>query len=189
MPLSDDERRRYFRIEDTVGVSYEPLSEAEAKQREVELKHSNRHGPDRLHRVERQLQLLIDKLRIQQPEFAEAIELLNVKFNTLKASQVTDDTKRRSYIRQVNLSACGISLEGNDKFASGQKLYIDLTLLPTDLHIYTLGEVIDCKTTTDPDWNFVMRIDFYGMSAEDEELLVQHMVKRQARILHEERGM
>ena len=36
MTVTDDERRRYFRIEDTLGVTYEPLSDADARQKEIE---------------------------------------------------------------------------------------------------------------------------------------------------------
>ena len=79
-------------------------------------------------------------------------------------------------------------MDGNDRFGYGDKIYLELTLLPSDLHVFTLGEVVDCLPSDDPEWNYTIRIDFYGMTAADEELLVQHMVKRQARLLNEERA-
>ena len=62
MPLVDEERRRYFRIEDTIGIIYEIVSDAEAKQRELEMTQPDYSSRSELNLVERRLQLLIDKL-------------------------------------------------------------------------------------------------------------------------------
>jgi len=188
MPLTDEERRRYFRIEDMVGISYEVISEAEAKRREVEMQQTDFASRGDLHVVERQLQLLIDKLRVQHPEFAEAVELLNIKFNTLKQGQDGDARYSDSRVKKVNISACGISFDVRKRISLGKKLYLNITLIPTDLHVFTLGEVVDCVESTESSRDWTVRVDFYGMSSEDEELLVQHIVKRQGRLLAASRG-
>lgn len=178
-----DERRRYFRIEDKIGIRYEILAQDEVAPRQAAIDRGEVEGNNNLQLAERQLQLLIDKLRVQNPEFAEAIHLLNVKFNTIK-----DDTptyrNSRSEVIQANISACGVSFDVGAELRHGEKLYLDLTLLPTDLHIHTLAEVVDCRPSG-LDW--ALSVDFFGLSPENEELMVQHIVKRQGRLLAEQR--
>ena len=185
MALTEEERRRYFRIEDTVRVAYEVVTESEASRREEEMARTDYAAPNRLQQTERHLQLLIDKLRVQNPEYAEAIELLNIKFNCLKETGATErgGYRSKSEVKKVSISACGISFDEDDRFDVGAKLYMDLILLPTDFHIHTLGKVVDCLPHGEATGEWVVRVDFYGLRSEDEEFLVQHIVKRQARLL------
>lgn len=188
MPLTEAERRRYFRIEDTVGVKFEVITKAEALRREDELKRLDYSSPNRLRLADRQLHLLIDKLRIQNPEFAEALELLNVKINSLKELLVEDLAESdNSSVKKVNISACGISFDGAKKLSAGEKLLMDLTLYPTDLHVFTLGDVVGSVESTETKGEWTIRVDFYGMTMDDEELLVQHIVKRQGKLIGAQR--
>ena len=93
--MDHDERRRFFRIDDVVAIHYEVMTDDEALEQQKSLR-QERLGPrDRIMDSEKELQLLIDKLRIQNPEFARAIELLNIKFSILK------DEMPRSPLRSV----------------------------------------------------------------------------------------
>ena len=185
--VSDSDRRRYFRIEDLMAISYVKLTAAEALVREQQMQSADYLAPNQLQVIERQLQLLIDKLRVQSPEVAGAIDLLNQKFTVLKDRNVDPlvvpgEVRLR---RQVNISACGVSFEDAQRQDIGQHLQLALTLLPSDLKVTTLGVVIGCHRAASAQWN--VRVEFYGMSPEDEELTVQHIVKRQSRLLAERR--
>ncbi len=190
MANTGDERRQYFRIEDTVGVHYELLTEREAEVRLATFDHEKFDSPGRLQNAERQLQLLIDKLRIQNPEFAEAIELLNIKFNLLKENQIETALEygTQSFIKKVNISASGISFDDENKIEIGRKMYLNITLLPTDLHVQTMGTVVDCLPSENVEGEWSIRVEFYGMKPSEEELMVQHVVKRQGRLLAERRN-
>ncbi|MFT6434836.1 MAG: hypothetical protein ACJAVI_002886 [Candidatus Azotimanducaceae bacterium] len=190
MPTIGEDRRQYFRIEDTVGVHYEILTEREAEIRLASFAQEKFDSPGRLQNAERQLQLLIDKLRIQNPEFAEAIELLNIKFNLLKESQIETALEygTQSFIRKVNISASGISFDDESKIEIGRRMYMNITLLPTDLHVQTMGLVVDCLPSEVNEDEWSIRVEFYGMKASEEELMVQHVVKRQGRLLAERRN-
>jgi hypothetical protein len=181
--VSDKERRRYFRIEDMMAISYEKLTAAEAEVREQQMQSADYLAPNQLQVVERQLQLLIDKLRVQNPDVAGAIDLLNQKFTLLKDRNVDQLVVPGNVHlrRQVNISACGVSFEGAQRQDIGQHLQLDITLLPSDLKVTTLGVVIGCHPAANDEWT--VRVEFYGMSPQDEELTVQHIVKRQGRLL------
>ena len=185
MPTSkaEQERRRYFRIEDDVALSWEAIEESDVILRKAELRRKRMTQGDRLRDTERDLQLLIDKLRIQNPEFARAIELLNVKFSTLKALHeeafLPAGSKKR--ITRVDISACGVSFRTDERLLPGRKVVLDITLLPTDMVIECIAEVVGCEEDGENAW--VLRFDFLDIPPEDEEVLVQHMVKRQGKIL------
>lgn len=174
-----DERRRYFRILDDIGIRYEILSPDDVPARQAALDRGEFEGNNNIQLAERQLQLLIDKLRVQNPEYAEAIHLLNTKFNSLK-DQTPAFAALRSLIKRASISACGVSFESDERMREGDQLYLDLTLLPTDLHVHTLAEVVGCR---EMDKQWLLSVDFFGLSHENEELMVQHIVKRQGRLL------
>jgi hypothetical protein len=181
--VSDKDRRRYFRIEDLMAINYEKLTAVEARRRVQQMQSADYVAPNQLQVIERQLQLMIDKLRVQSPEVAGAIDLLNQKFTLLKDRNVSQPivTGNVHLRRQVNISACGVSFEDAEHLNIGQHLQLDITLLPSDLKVTTLGVVVGCHRASSFQWT--VRVEFYGMSPEDEELTVQHVVKRQGRLL------
>lgn len=179
-----DERRRYFRIEDSIGLQYEVLNDEDARVRQAAINRGDYGNNHSLQEAERQLQLLIDKLRVQNPEYAEAIHLLNTKFNLLK----NDNDSGLSNIKVVraSISACGVSFELREPFRPGEQVYLDLILLPTDLHVQTVAEVVSCKENPESR-RWLVSLDFVYLSSELEELLIQHIVKRQGKLLAEQR--
>ena len=134
--MDHDERRRFFRIDDVVAIHYEVMTDDEALEQQKSLR-QERLGPrDRIMDSEKELQLLIDKLRTQNPEFARAIELLNIKFSILKdesPDRPGDLYGSNQIIQEVSISACGLSFGYETRIAAGRKMFLDVTLLPTDL--------------------------------------------------------
>jgi len=76
-----------------------------------------------------------------------------------------------------------VSFEHDARLKIGDKIDMDLTLLPTKLHIFTLGEVVGCHESEEGLGGWAIRVDFFGMPDNDEELMVQHIVKRQGQLL------
>ena len=179
-----DERRRYFRIEDTIGVQYELLTDEQARTRQSAID-AGEYGPNNsLQETERQLQLLIDKLRVQNPEFGEAVELLNTKFNLLKND--ADAAMSEMKVVRASISACGVSFKAPERMRAGESVYLDILLLPTDLHVQTVADVVDCREL-EGEGRFDVSFEFNHLNLEVEELLIQHVVKRQGRLLAEKR--
>ncbi len=169
--MEHDERRRFFRIDYVVAIYYEVMTDDEAEARRDELR-QQRLGPrDRIMDTEKELQLLIDKLRIQNPEFARAIELLNIKFNLLKEQNPDrqgDVYGSNQIVQQVSISASGVSFTDERRIAAGRKVFIDLTLLPTDLHIRTMAEVVDCVPDPEEASRYQKRVEYYDLDEEEE---------------------
>ena len=104
-----EERRRYFRIDDTIGLSYRVLGTQEAK---VFAEQTRNQGSnfDFAANFDNRIQTLLDACRIQSPLAAELIDLMNKKLNFV-VRQMDVDTElmhKVAYtLRQVNVSACG----------------------------------------------------------------------------------
>lgn len=188
--MDHDERRRFFRIDDVVAIHYEVMTNDEAEERQHRLRQERLGPKDRIVDSEKELQLLIDKLRVQNPEFARAIELLNIKFSILKdenPARSGDAYGSNQIIQEVSISACGLSFTDEAMISSGRKLYLDITLLPTDLHIQTMASVIDCVPDEKDRSLYEKRVEYYDLDDEEEELLVQHLVKRQGKLIGQQR--
>ena len=75
-----EERRRYFRIDDSMGVAYRILGDAESKALAKETK--GRVGSiDYAANFDNRIHTLLDSCKLQSPIAAELLDLLNKKLN------------------------------------------------------------------------------------------------------------
>ena len=187
-----EERRRYFRLDDTMGLSYRRLSPEEVS---AFAEHAQQHGGnfDYAANFDNRIQTLLDACRVQNPVAAELIGLMNQKLN-LVIKQMDIDTgilqKIAYQLKQVNVSACGMAFACDERIDSGEMLQLDILLKPGDLHVVAMAEVVDCTAQADTDESegqYFLRLDFVELNANDQELLIQHIVKRQSTLLKERR--
>lgn len=184
----NDERRRYFRIDETMGVSYRVLSEAEAK---VFVKQSKTGEIDYAANFDNRIQTLLDACRIQAPIAAELIDLVNKKLNFV-IHQMDIDTHLMQQVafslQTVNVSACGMAFHCEDNLTLGKKLQIELSLHPGELRVTSLAQVVACGPALEgSDLAYFVRVEFQQMTNYDQELLIQHIVKGQSLQLKKQR--
>jgi hypothetical protein len=190
-----EERRRYFRIDDSMGISYQRLGEEEAKNFSLQAKEHGSHF-DFSANFDNRIQTLLDACKIQSPLAAELIDLVNKKLNFVIRQMDIDSElmhKIAYTLRQVNVSACGMAFGNEEKLNKGQLLQLDIMLQPSELHIVALAEVVDCKSLAadaeGSQLDYFVRVDFRDINANDQELLIQHIVKRQSLILKQRRQL
>ena len=183
--MLSQERRRFFRIEDSLGVSYQRISDAEAVQHQ-ELRQSN----SQLHALdsfESRIRSLIEASKIQTPIVAELADLLNKKLNLL-INQLEIDQNLLMHtaikLHDVNISACGMAFQLDEAVREGDRLLIELQLLPDDTRLQIVARSVAC---TQKDEGYFIRLEFHDMAVDDQELLIQHIVRRQSRLLTRER--
>lgn len=189
-----DERRRYFRIDDLMGVSYNLLGRDEA---EAFAKRSKEQGGnfDYASHFDNRIQTLLDSCKIQSPIAGELMDLMNKKLNFVIQQMDIDSElmhKVAYKLREVNVSACGMAFANEEVLNRGQRLQLDISLQPSDLHIVAMAEVVNCAplSVEEADDNCVcfVRLNFLEINAHDQELLIQHVVKRQSAKIKEMRG-
>lgn len=179
-----NEKRRYFRINEHIGLRYERL---------------DAHDGDESGRTTADLEVLIgaqtgriDQLladvSVEMPKVAELVNALNHKLdlmlNQLVAAPRATDTA--ASLRDVNISACGLGFRSDQGAASGSHWRLVLELSPRGRKVQCKGVLIACEKL---EGGFYWRIDFYGMTPASQELLVQHIVQHQSAQLKDLRGL
>lgn len=177
--MNNDERRRYFRINETIGISYEIID----REYNDPLRTSD-YAPDLLARVSQQdthIQMLLSELSNTHPQISTLAHLLNQKLERLARCMSLDGdlvTRIASKVREVNLSACGIAFNNTEYLAQNTRIRLELTLFPSNEILTISGLVIDSDKITDNDL-YYCRVDFYGVSSSAQERLIQYIVQSQ----------
>jgi len=185
------ERRRFFRINDVVGLSYQPVTPAMTQQATArEAENLQISGIDLWRSVDRELLAALESLWKTNEVVAQALGLLNRKLDILAAENRVDSAAELSPAQpqQVNISACGIAFEGPESFSVGQTLALDIVLKPASKPIKLTGRVVECEKLEDAEgFRYLLRIDFNPIATDLHEQLIQHIVQRQSSQLGKQR--
>jgi len=182
------ERRRYFRITDQVAISYRLLNDTDDAVTGV-----NMNSPTALIvQLENQITASLEALRSVQPQVHQLLELYNRKINLMLSldetlSEPVSEQEKRS--QQVNLSACGIAFPSPEQLRPNQKILMDLTLFPSNICLKMVAVVIGCDPLKEPIGEdcYITRADFVDITNSEQEVLVQHVIKRQTSQLKDRR--
>lgn len=178
-----EERRRYFRINDAIGVAYRLVDDSEAKSL-AEAASENAGGFDFVSNFDNRIQTLLESCKIQSPLAAELLSLMNQKLNFV-IQQVGIDAELINSVayqlRQSNISACGLAFANEEALDIGQKLHLDLMLHPSEMRISSLAVVVGCEKLDEASdgLDYFLRLNFESLNSTDQELLIQHVVQRQ----------
>lgn len=179
--MMDSERRRYFRINETVGLSVQLLDDDGAA-----LKAQDSFAPNALELVTKnddRIEMLILELEDHNPKVAELMALLNQKVERVTnmlsmESHLLDRIAHR--VQEVNISACGLAFSHEDWIPEGSRIRVELTLYPEETKVRSDGIVVSCELTADQPPSYFCRVDFLGMSASAQEELIQFVVQSQS---------
>ena len=204
--MKDDnaERHRYFRINDSVKLSYQILHQPGVK--------NSQESFDLMAEQNRRMDALIAEQKHQYPEIIELIALLNQKIENLCLVDKTGQTTLAHHARNVNISACGLAFSEQEPTPVGTQLQLFL-VLDNNKKLELEGLVVGCHLTSDSPHrsypkasrsypkasttntlkssdnnnDYTWRVDFLHLSTHNEELLIQHIVRRQSTLLAEQR--
>jgi c-di-GMP-binding flagellar brake protein YcgR len=184
-----DEKRRYFRIDDNVGISYRVLDETATEEFRCEF---NAEDTNEVGKIDREIYALIESQRASNPELSQFFELVNKKLNVMLDQLYVETEVVRSLahrLRIVNISACGLAFEVFEMLQPGTMLAIDILLQPTGISMRTLARVVGCdKQPGDPAYpTYYLRVEYEQIKPADKELLIQHIMRKQSIELKERR--
>ncbi len=180
-----DERRRYFRINDTIGITYHVL-----KGEELSVS-KGVHAPDILELVSKQdqrIEQLLLEIAEDNPKVAELVTVFNQKIERIVTQLVIESNlvdRIAHRIKEANISACGVAFHNHEGISEGARLKMELTLYPSEKIVTVQAIVVDCEPEGD-EWYW--RVDFYDMSETLQEVLIQHVVVSQGHQLKKMRG-
>jgi hypothetical protein len=169
-----EERRRYFRIDDEVALSFTLLEDE--KQGDAEDLNQEFHMS-----LEVQIRHAMADLRSQNSKVAHVLDLINQKINLLRSAEEKDGSA--PVLIGANLSACGVAFSWHENLPINQQLMVNLYLQPNHELIRTEAHVAGVTKNQDPnaspEQSFIVRLDFDSIKKNYQELLIQHVVQRQ----------
>ncbi len=185
--MNDQERRRFFRIDDNIFLDHQAISDDEYKSAAnfSDKTYSNAFSLTAdFANLNNEFHPILNNIKQSNPELAQYLELLNSKIDALGRHLFENESNLQAReTTHVNLSATGIAFETTEPYKDGQALSIQLVLLPEEIGIQVYGRVINKKT---PDNNTQLTcIDFEYIREEDQELIIKHNLSKQMKILRE----
>ncbi len=182
-----EERRRYYRIEDSVLLQASVVRAAELEDKLEEFK-LNRHQfsihNSYNHNIEEQaadFQAIKDKI----PELARYLDSLQKQVDRLTAAVLPDQGSLRQEQKNVSLSAQGISFFTDDNFKPVDLVELKLQLIPSVRQLLIYSRVVlveDNEDDTEAGKNRVS-LDFEHIHDADREILIKHVHSRQLHVL------
>lgn len=182
-----DERRRYVRVIDCLALKFKVLGEGEEA---TDSSASNTtHYSQQLNALENKLKLLLPRLSEKNATVLEILELINMKVNLL-AEEIhgAKYEEESNTLRDVSLSACGIGFPAEVKAGVDENVWVEMILQPDMIKITTVGKVVGCEKNDDDErYPYYLRLDLDDLSVDDEESLIQHVIRRESQLLREQR--
>ncbi len=189
-----DDRRRYFRINDKVSLKYRVVQgidvETEIKRTEHE-QNNLAEMKNAFNCIEAKIMTKMGRIEEVSPLVAEILALFDKKLSLIQSMIVHNDDKENSITdtQQVNLSASGMSFESNTPINEDVNLKMELVLFPEYQFIPLYARVVDCKKKMDDNlYRFIIAVDFIGICESDQEMIMQHVLSRQAANIKKERS-
>lgn len=182
----NNDRRRFFRITDEIGISYEIIPDGFSTEVQ-DVRDTQREEMDfkfLLGQHNEFVNKALTELSKQQPQAANAIEAVNKKLDVLLQFFELDNLSLKhnfQHIDEVNISACGVAFPVKELINSGTKVNLTLYLPPDNTVVKALGNTVDCLSMDDN--SYYLRMEFVDMGESDREHLIQHIVQRQRILL------
>lgn len=177
-----EDNRRFFRIDDSVGLSYRVLNKKESRAFECEFE--SEEG-NLVSSIDREIYGLIESQRSIQPELAQFFELVNRKLNVMLDQLDVETEIVRSLahkLRVVSISACGVAFEVQEDLPEKAAVALDIMLQPSGISMRALARVVSCeKILSDPAYpTYYLRLEYEQIDADDKELLIKHIMRKQS---------
>jgi len=188
----EEERRRFFRIEDDICLDISIVSEQEYSEAPYELNkvQKSAFALSATFATLNQVHLpMMNSIRTSYPEIAQYLDLMNKKLDSLGRHILDEELPCSENNQQkVNISASGIAFQSKQNYSLNQPLMLRLVLLPEKIGIEVFGRVINTQTSPDADDEILISVDFEHIREEDQEILIKHNLNKQMQELREKSG-
>lgn len=185
-----DERRRYFRIEDSVSFTITAVdpSEIQAKiddfwddQKAYAVRHQFNHQLE---------QHLSDFKMIEKnmPELARYLTVLQTQIDSLTSKLLPEQTPITASAQKISLSAQGMAYTADQTLPIGDTVELYLKLLPTGQMIKIFAQVVEVESISGEvseriSEQYRISLDFTHIYESDQELLVKRIHAQQLKDL------
>jgi len=183
----ENERRQYFRIKNRLFMGYELLDSGQ----EFSASNNNKskslpfaHLLGELNSLVKANESHIETLNSQQQSTIDHINNLNTKLAQLTQYMIKSLNLSYNELLEVDLSGGGIRFESERSMPKGQKLKLELVLVPEYYYLVVYAEVVNCLSV---DKHFELSIGFDQIKEADRDAIIRHVFKSQSAQLRAEK--
>lgn len=181
------EKRRFFRIDDAINLSYQLIDEntAHAGIRSAIPNEYALAGTFDV--LSQEASRIMQGLEKQNDPLLELYKVLDAKINALAQVVMFANTSvNLQECQDVNLSASGMAFKQSASLDVDQYLAIEMYLPSTLALIRVYGKVVKCEQLANGEYS--VGVEYTDIKEEDQELLIKHVVRKQWQQLQEKRS-
>ena len=188
----EDERRRFFRIEDLIHLTFRVIDETELAYKTELLEKGLVEQfmiTSSLAAVTADMSATLRKIEVNDPDVASYLKSLDQKIDMIGRAFMVDEVNTQdNKASAVNLSASGIAFYHEKEIPVGTYLELKMLLMPSNAGVLTYGKVIGNDPVEGvPGTDIQVRVDFTHLREEDRDLLIRHVIRKQGDMLRERR--
>ncbi|KQZ78049.1 MULTISPECIES: PilZ domain-containing protein [Pseudomonas] len=176
--LDEEDRREYYRIEDTIALEIRPLSATEATGQEVLQDASPLFNLlSELHLSEFESQHLLRQINERDRNIAAFLKSQNKRIDLLSQVIALTVLGQIGEPQPVIISEGGIDFQHPTPIAAGSRLSVKLVLMPQALGLLLRARVTHCDRKGD---GFDVGTEFEHLTDAQRQLLARHILQKQA---------
>lgn len=189
-----NDKRHYFRVSDSVNLSYRLIDEQQAKNSPSSIPSllDNCSLSSALDLISEEADIIYNKLEKVHSDFADYLKLLDIKLNLIAQAVIAlsrPEEITENQTRNANISASGIGFDCHEALQVGQFLELKILLVHSTAVIITNARVVHCIKNSNPDSNYpyFVGVDYVSMKEPDRDLLSKHVAKKQLQQIREQK--
>lgn len=174
-----DDRREYYRIEDTIALEFHPLSGPEALAQDV------LHDPSplfnllsELHLLDYESQHLQRQISGRDRTLADYLKVINKRIDLLGQAMAQGLLREIGAPRKVSLSEGGISFPSVLGAEVGSHVALKMVLMPQALGLLLRAQIANCRAREDG--SYEIGAEFEALTETQRQLLARHILQKQA---------
>ncbi|WP_223473500.1 PilZ domain-containing protein [Pseudomonas sp. BF-B-27] len=176
--LDEEDRREYYRIEDTIALEIRPLSATEATGQEVLQDASPLFNLlSELHLSEFESQHLLRQISERDRNLAALLKSQNKRIDLLSQVIAITALGQIGEPQPVIISEGGIDFQHPSPIATGARLSVKLVLMPQALGLLLRARVTHCDRKGD---GYDVGTEFEHLTDAQRQLLARHILQKQA---------
>lgn len=181
---SQPDRREYYRIEESVLMSYSIVTT------EDEAKNTQPADPsldiiNEFANVSAQMKTALGRIAERSPDVASCLKNLDTKINLLSQVMLMNNEEQTLTRHNINISAGGLAFSSQKDINEGTLLRLKL-LLPPDLSLMMQkGKVVSCIRQDNLEHPFQISVEFMDLSDSNQDAIARHIMRLQAQQLRQ----
>lgn len=173
-----DDKRDFFRIQDTLVLEYQQVPGPDADAGFAERSPLFELLSD-LHRLDYESQHLLRQIAERDRALANYLKVINKRIDLIGKAVSLQLGDEFGSPRQVTLSEGGMAFDNSEAIEPGTWLSLRMVLQPTPLGLVVTGCVTRCEPLGDSaGWNIAVSFD--GLDDQQRQLLARHILQKQA---------